>query len=91
LCLPAIPKIFPGRSLSENIGFEKHISPVLILTTGGAAWDNARKYIESGNLGGKRLPDGSKNPTHAAAVVGETVSDPTKDTADPAINPRLSK
>ncbi len=61
----------------------------LMMTTGGAAWDNAKKYIESGNLGGKRLADGSKNPTHAAAVVGDTVGDPTKDTAGPAINPLI--
>ncbi|GFO98122.1 vacuolar-type H(+)-translocating pyrophosphatase [groundwater metagenome] len=61
----------------------------LMMTAGGAAWDNAKKYIESGNLGGKRLPDGSKNPTHAAAVVGDTVGDPTKDTAGPAINPLI--
>lgn len=61
----------------------------LMMTTGGAAWDNAKKYIESGNLGGKRLPDGSRNPTHAAAVVGDTVGDPTKDTAGPAINPLI--
>ncbi|HLB69756.1 MAG TPA: sodium-translocating pyrophosphatase [Candidatus Methanoperedens sp.] len=61
----------------------------LMMTTGGAAWDNAKKYIESGNLGGKKLPDGSKNPTHAAAVVGDTVGDPTKDTAGPAINPLI--
>ena len=61
----------------------------LMMTTGGAAWDNAKKYIEAGNLGGKRLPDGSKNPTHAAAVVGDTVGDPTKDTAGPAINPLI--
>ncbi len=61
----------------------------LMFTAGGAAWDNAKKYIELGNLGGKRLPDGSKNPTHAAAVVGDTVGDPTKDTAGPAINPLI--
>jgi K(+)-stimulated pyrophosphate-energized sodium pump len=65
------------------------LSLAIMMTTGGAAWDNAKKYIEAGNLGGKKLPDGSINPTHAAAVVGDTVGDPTKDTAGPAINPLI--
>ncbi len=51
-----------------------------LLTNGGAAWDNAKKYIELGNFGGK------KTPSHAAAVMGDTVGDPFKDTAGPAIN-----
>jgi K(+)-stimulated pyrophosphate-energized sodium pump len=57
-----------------------------MLNNAGGAWDNAKKYIESGNYGGKKLPDGSKNPVHAAAVIGDTVGDPCKDTSGPSLN-----
>jgi K(+)-stimulated pyrophosphate-energized sodium pump len=57
-----------------------------MLNNAGGAWDNAKKFIEKGNLGGKRLPDGSKNPVHGAAVIGDTVGDPCKDTSGPSLN-----
>jgi K(+)-stimulated pyrophosphate-energized sodium pump len=53
------------------------------MTSGGAAWDNAKKYIEGGRHGGKH------KPAHQAAVTGDTVGDPYKDTAGPGINPMI--
>jgi H(+)-translocating pyrophosphatase len=66
------------------------IITALLLNNGGGAWDNAKKFIESGAHGGKYLmnADGTKikNPTHGAAVVGDTVGDPCKDTAGPSLH-----
>jgi K(+)-stimulated pyrophosphate-energized sodium pump len=62
------------------VGTITGILVALFLNNGGGAWDNAKKFIEAGNLGGKR------SDTHKAAVVGDTVGDPFKDTAGPSLH-----
>ena len=55
----------------------------LFMCNTGGAWDNAKKYVEDGHFGGKG------SDTHKAAVVGDTVGDPLKDTSGPALNPMM--
>ncbi len=70
---PAVGALVIGATASA-------ISLAITMMWGGAAWDNAKKYIEMGHLGGKG------SPAHAAAVVGDTVGDPLKDTAGPSLH-----
>ncbi|MEN6332842.1 MAG: sodium-translocating pyrophosphatase [Phycisphaerales bacterium] len=89
IIVPVVTGLFLGVSGVMGLltgGLTAGFTLAITLNNAGGAWDNAKKYIEKGAHGGKKLPDGTKNPVHGAAVIGDTVGDPFKDTSGPSLN-----
>jgi K(+)-stimulated pyrophosphate-energized sodium pump len=83
IIVPVLVGLFLGKEALGGLLAGSTVTGVLLalmMANGGGAWDNAKKFIEAGNLGGKG------SPAHKAAVIGDTIGDPFKDTSGPAMN-----